>query len=118
MSRRKPKPPPLPPGGRRSFTVKVACTDRGQHQRIVLHHLQDVRSWDLGEDKVMVAGGRNESPLTTWTGDGARHYRFRCTRCARDVQLREENLLRIFDALAGPDISQGHPTLDISLLPC
>jgi hypothetical protein len=117
VSQRKPKPPDLPPGGTRSFTVKVCCSDRGQHARIVLHHLQDVRSWELDESVMWIEDGRNGAPAAR-SEDGVLHFSIRCPRCLRNPQLREESLLRILDALAARDTGEGHATLDISLLPC
>jgi hypothetical protein len=106
----------VPPSAGISFPVKVCCTDRGQHARIVLHRLFDLRSTEMGLQPVVPIGGdRNGIPLSLYAEDGILRYQFRCRRCRRDVQLREESLLAIVSALSTND---GHPVLDISLLPC
>jgi hypothetical protein len=117
VSRRQPSPPEKATTARRFFSVKVCCSDRGQHARVVLHHLHDVRSFGIGLPPVTPIGGaRNGVPLSPYGAeDGCLRYRFRCPRCQRDVQLREEKLLAIVSALSAND---GHPVLDISLLPC
>ncbi len=113
MSRRKPAPPTLQPGGSRTFTTKVICSDRGQHSPpVVLHHIYDARGLDLGH-AVADVGGRNAAPLSPWREDGTVHYRFCCPRCGRDVPMREETLLRILESFS--EIAQTrHPVLDIS----
>lgn len=105
----------VPPSAGVPFPVKVCCTDRGQHARIVLHRLFDLRSTEMGLQPVVPIGGdRNGIPLSPYGAeDGVLRYRFRCSRCRRDVQLREEQLLAIINVLS---TSGGHPVLDISLL--
>lgn len=67
VSRRRPKPPELPPRHSRRLAVKVVCSDRGQHGRIVLHHLHDTRDVLLDEDvmwpgrKAVRAAGRTKA---------------------------------------------------------
>jgi hypothetical protein len=115
VSRRRPGRQ-VPPSVNVPFPVKIVCSDRGQHGRIVLHRLTDVRSFGMGLQPVVPIGGdRNGIPLSPYAEDGLLRYRFRCPRCRRDAQLREKTLLAIVSALSTTD---GHPVLDISLLPC
>jgi hypothetical protein len=57
----------LPPRHSRRLAVKVVCSDRGQHGRIVLHHLHDTRDVLLDEDvmwpgrKAVRAAGRTKA---------------------------------------------------------
>jgi hypothetical protein len=118
VSRRRPKPPPLARGETRSFTIKIACTDRGQHPRIVLRHIADYRGHGMDFGETLVLDGRNGSPVSSWREDGTVRYAFRCPRCKRNPQLREESLFKVIDALAELSTGNAHPTLDISLLPC
>ena len=117
MSRRNAPPPPLAPGATRSFTFKIVCSDRGQHPKIVLHHIADYpgRSMDFGE--LLVLEGRNGSPVSPWREDGNVRYAFHCPRCKRNPRLREEHLFEVIDAFTGLRNGNGHPALDISLLP-
>jgi hypothetical protein len=115
VSRRRPGRQ-VPPSAGIPFPVKVVCTDRGQHARIVLHQLHDLRGSGIGLQPVVPAGGgRNGIPLSFHADDGVLRYRFGCPRCGRDVQLREASLLAAVGVLGA---SHGHPVLDISLLPC
>lgn len=115
MSNRKPKPEPPAPGTVRSYTIKIMCTDRAQHPAIVLHHISDRRGLSGEQPLMAVEDGRNGSPLVT-ADDGSRHVRFRCPRCKRNPHYREETFLRMLDVLA-LDASEGHPVIDISVLP-
>jgi hypothetical protein len=122
LSQRKLKPPDLPDSRyRRNFTVKIVCSDRGQHPRGVLHHVLDTRGeTDATERVIWPKGQKNGAPITSWNPEAPdESFRFRCPRCRRDVQLRQDSLFKILDALAlMDDASSGHPVLDISLLPC
>ena len=121
MSQRRPALPELPsPAYSRNQAIKVVCSDRSQHARIVLHHLHDTRRLALHPAVIWPEGKRNGPPVTsTQSEDGTQNFRFRCPRCRRDVQLRPENMFRIFDALASrADNDEAHPVLDISLLAC
>ncbi len=114
MSRRRPRRQ-VPPSTGIPLPITVACSDRGQHARIVLHRLADVRCFGIGlVPAAPIGGGRNGLPLGTYTEDGIFRYEFHCPRCRRDVQLREASLLAAVSALRAGD---GHPVLDISLLP-
>jgi hypothetical protein len=115
VSRRRPGRQ-VPPSVIVPFPVKIVCSDRGQHARIVLYRMGDTRSFGIGLLPVPpIGGGRNGLPLAPYMEDGVPRYRIRCPRCRRDLQLCEEKLLAVIDAL-GP--SDGHPVLDIALLPC
>ena len=125
MSRRRPKlgPPSLPEmiAGPRRYTTKVVCSDRGQHPQGVLYHLRDERDVRVFTERaVWPEGQKNGVPITVWNPEtGNQSFRFRCPRCRRDVQLRQDTLLRIIDALAErADSASEHPVIDISLLPC
>jgi hypothetical protein len=117
MSRRKPKPPPAGPDTARSYTIKVACSGRGQHPRIVLHHIADYRGRGMDFGELLFLGGRNGPPVSPWREDGITHYRFRCPRCEIDRPLREETLFRYLDAVIAGGPAGGHPPLDLSALP-
>ena len=115
MSNRRPPPPPLAHGATRSFTLKVVCADRGQHPRIVLHHLADMRGDDYPQ-AFMALEGRNELRVAV-AEDGAVLYKFRCTRCLKTPHpLREEILTRIYDELSAA-AGEHQPVLDIAALP-
>jgi hypothetical protein len=124
MSQRRPKLPVRPGGPPPEYTVKFACTDRGQHERVVLAHLKDTRGEaGAGERATWPEGQKNRAPLTSWHQEagpqGPQGFRFRCGRCGRNVELRQETLFRLLDGLAAqpPDAGHGHPVVDISMLP-
>jgi len=115
MSRRKEPPPPLAPGATRSFTFKIVCSDRGQHPRIVLHHIADMRSHDYPHG-FMALEGRNELRVAT-AEDGTVFYKFRCPRCLKTpVPVAEPALARIYDEMSAA-AGEHHPVLDIAALP-
>jgi hypothetical protein len=103
------------------YTVKFVCTDRGQHARVVLHHLKDTRGDTGASERVMwPEGQKNRAPLTSWCPEaGPEGFRFRCGRCGTNVEMRQETLFRLLDGLAAlpPDPGHAHRVVDISLLP-
>jgi hypothetical protein len=108
---------PEPP----EYTVKFACTDRGQHARVVVAHLKDTRGeTGAGNRAVLPEGQKNRAPLTSWNPEtGPESFRFSCRRCGRNAEMRQETLFRLLDGLAPqpPDTGDAHPVVDISLLP-
>lgn len=71
-----------------------------------------------------------EDPASAWTyyergelvepwmgADGWRTYTFRCRRCGRDKPVREDKLMMIAAVLPKSGIDDGHPVLDISIIP-
>lgn len=125
MSQRRAKLPRAGPaeilaGAVRSYTIKVVCTDRGQHPAVVINHLRDTRGDpDLGNRVMWQDGPLRKPPLTIsdpQPGDEG-SFRFRCRRCGRDTQLRHAAILRIIGLLQAGQ-HDGHPVLDVSLLPC
>lgn len=137
MSRRKLRPPELPgPEYFRNQSVRVICTDRGQHDPVLLFHLTDrqvftgladlgrphARNKPLGWSREVMwpegsQGRRRDTPVAGWApGDGGRTFRFDCPACPRDVRLREELLFRALDAVSGQRHGDEHPKLDISML--
>lgn len=95
---------------------RIVCTDRGQHAeaRIAAFGveqpggaraavLQMTPTWDV------IAGGGT----ARWST-----YRFRCRRCRRDVQLREDTLLAVAGALHQAGADRERITIDMSVLPC
>ena len=117
MSQRRPRLPELPDGEPRQYTVKLVCTNRGRHPRVVLFHLMDTRG-DLGAGNVVMwaEGQRNRVPLTSWHPEnGAQSFHFHCRRCGRNPPLRQETLFELLDGLAAqPDTGRAHPVVDIS----
>jgi len=119
LSQRRAKLPDLPDGRPRQYTVKLICTDRGQHDRVVLFHLMDTRG-DADEGSVVTwpEGPRDRAPLTSWSPEAENEgFHFRCGRCGRNPELRQETLSRLLDGLAALDADRAHPVVDISLLP-
>ncbi|UQT55945.1 hypothetical protein M4V62_13005 [Streptomyces durmitorensis] len=82
------------------MTVKVVCTDRGQHARRLINYC---------EPGVAHLGIPDAAQHNVQRPDGGYTYRFVCTKCGRDAQLREENMLKVAQA--------GFETLDISRIP-
>jgi hypothetical protein len=110
--RRQSGPPPD------QFTVKVMCTDRGQHPEAAITNVADGRT--TGGDGVLwpspVPQGQPAIPHRAFAGR-QEVFRFWCRRCGRDLRLRGPNLLAMIDALrsSGQDGAK-RLTLDISLL--
>ncbi len=118
-------------------TVRVVCTDRGQHPRRRLADLIDHRQAPLVDEMghewsgFLRSGdrlaGRNKTsgvddygrPLMDMSidvphGNGRS---FGCKTCGRNPQMSLETLGRIVDALASPDTPDVSVTVDISALP-
>ena len=121
MSQRRPKLAARPGGPSPEYTVKFTCTDRGQHERLVLAHVKDTRGETGASERVILPEGQgNWPPLTSWCPEaGPQGFRFHCRCCGRNVELRQETLFRLLDGLAAqlPDTGHAHPVVDISLLP-
>ncbi|NUK01786.1 hypothetical protein [Streptomyces lunaelactis] len=83
------------------MTIKVVCSNRGRHSRRVIVWC-DPGAVPFGIPDVR----QHNSPRPD---DSGGTYRFVCTKCGKDTQLREEKMLQIRDA--------GIEILDISLLP-
>lgn len=91
--------------------IAVICTDRGQHPPVTLDLLTDYRTMTPPGRVVASYRTAREStrhrqvvhdrpdPSSSIRLDGAFTYSFTCRRCARTVQLREENLLAALDRL-------------------
>lgn len=99
---------------------RVVCTDRGQHAEARITSI-------AVEDAPEMPGGRRIALTMTpdWdaiAGGGTARwstYRFRCRRCRRDAQLREDTLLAAAaDALHQAGGDRERITIDISVLPC
>jgi hypothetical protein len=115
VSRPRRRPPPDPavielPG-------RLECTDKGQHAA--------ARITSFAVKKEPGEGGKiefAETPLWDVIAESGPAwgptFRFRCRRCDRDVQLREETLITLIDGLREARGDRTHITVDISLLPC
>lgn len=77
--------------------IKVVCTGRKQHARRVVNYC------DPGTAPFGIPDAAQHNVRRP---DGGYTYRFVCTKCGRDVQLREENMNKVAAA--------GIQTLDIS----
>jgi hypothetical protein len=108
---------PQQPGFADPVTVKVTCTDRGQHPEALLGNVADART--MGGDGILwpspVPQGQMVIPHRAFAGKPA-VCRFHCRRCGRDVRLREPNLLAAIDVLRHAGGAGKRQTLDISLL--
>jgi hypothetical protein len=115
VSRRR-KLPDLPPGQVRTFSIAVVCTDRGQHPEAGIASLSGAPL--PGQDPGLVwQQAEHGEPVTSWMQpDGWRTFRFTCSRCGRDVRLREPNVLAAAAVLPKSGVGDGRPVLDISLL--
>ncbi|MFE0133797.1 hypothetical protein ACFWY6_19855 [Streptomyces sp. NPDC059037] len=80
--------------------VKVVCTDRRQHARRLINYCEP------GVDQFGIPDAAQHNVQRP---DGGYTYRFVCTKCGRDAQLREEKMIRIAEA--------GITILDISRIP-
>jgi len=94
---------------------RVTCTDHGQHAEALIARFAEERDPDGGR-KIVVAMTPGWDVLAAG-GTGWITYRFRCRRCGRDVQLREETMGAVVDALQASG-DREHLAIDISLLPC
>lgn len=115
MSRRR-KPPQMPPGYIRTFSIAVVCTGHDRHPRSAIADLSRA-ALPGGDPADMWQHTKHGEPVTGWMhADGWRTFRFACGRCGRDVRLREPNVIAAVVTLREVGAAQSRPVLDISLL--
>lgn len=114
MSRRKPDPmPPVVPG---SKTIRVVCTDKGQHSEVSFGHVV-VSPLGDGWHVHLALNHRGREYVHMeeigLTADRlARTYPLKCRRCGRDTPLLETTVKQVCAGLAAADTS----TFDLSYL--
>lgn len=140
MSRRKPKLAELPgPEYSRNQPVRLICTDRGRHAPVLVRPLLvrqvftgpgDLKRPPEGQGRQRRKVGwsrevtwperqRRPAPVAEWeSADGGRSFRFKCSSCTcrRDVQVQEDKLLEVLDAISNQQHGDGHPELDLWML--
>jgi hypothetical protein len=113
----RPRKPSPPDPGLIELPGRVVCTDRGQHAEARITSFADEQE---------PGGGRKlafaETPLWDVIADSGPDwgptFRFRCRRCGRAPQLREETVLAVIDAFRQGGGGRKQIAIDISLLPC
>ena len=117
VSRRKPIAQSAVPG---TVTIRVVCTDKGQHPDVSFGH---VTAWQDGDGWRVTVDGLNHrgdvftdlEPIHRDQIPDRLHktYPLECRRCGRNVPLRAETLDRVIAALAAAE----KRTFDLSDLP-
>lgn len=106
-------------------TVAIICTDRRRHPSWRIDNLTDYRTDDppgrvVGEylsERTSARGNtvrHNRTEPVFIHPDAAFTYTFRCPRCSRTVQLREDNLHAALDRLYAVSPGEMHHILDMS----
>jgi len=120
----RPKPQRRELLGKPTTVVKIVCTDQRQHPEVEFGHMTvwrnedgshgfDWKNWAATEyvDHAAIdRAGWGLGPIPERTH---KTQRFKCSRCGRDVPLRQETMERICAALADADT----PRLDLSAIP-
>lgn len=115
-----------------SGVLKVVCTDRGAHKRLVLGELllmgdglggpQRVglaaRNRPRGDESLEVVPPevRPHAGVKRERGDGGRWFTFTCPRCGRESRLRDDRLMQATESRGDGKIRWSVSHLDISHL--